>query len=175
MILIKSKTNKKFTFNSVSKTLKNINYSIIIPVPVEENTGVDSRTEQFLGQINPDVIRRAPFEMYAFLEQANERVPSAEEIAKEGDINISEPGALIAFAGPRVVKDTAGKELPDGFQTSEFQLEKGFLDFVEKTNPDIIDINYGCPVKKVACKGAGAGILQDIPKMVKMTAEIVKT
>lgn len=44
----------------------------------------------------------------------------------------------------------------------------------EQTNPDIIDINYGCPVKKVACKGAGAGILQDIPKMVKMTAEIVK-
>lgn len=44
----------------------------------------------------------------------------------------------------------------------------------EQTNPDIIDINYGCPVKKVACKGSGAGILQDIPKMVKMTAAIVK-
>lgn len=40
--------------------------------------------------------------------------------------------------------------------------------------PDIVDINYGCPVKNVACKGAGAGILQDIPKMVAMTAEIVK-
>lgn len=47
-----------------------------------------------------------------------------------GDINIAEPGALIAFAGPRVVKDTTGKELPKGFQTSEFQLEKGFLDFI---------------------------------------------
>jgi tRNA-dihydrouridine synthase B len=46
---------------------------------------------------------------------------------------------------------------------------------IAKTNPDIVDINYGCPVKKVACKGAGAGILQDIPKMVRMTAEIVKT
>ena len=45
-----------------------------------------------------------------------------------GDINIAEPKALIAFAGPRVVKDTTGKELPEGFQTSEFQLEKGFLD-----------------------------------------------
>lgn len=44
----------------------------------------------------------------------------------------------------------------------------------EKVNPDLIDINYGCPVKKVACKGAGAGLLQDIPKMVSMTAEIVK-
>jgi tRNA-dihydrouridine synthase B len=40
--------------------------------------------------------------------------------------------------------------------------------------PDLIDINYGCPVKNVACKGAGAALLQDIPKMVKMTAEIVK-
>ena len=45
-----------------------------------------------------------------------------------GDINIAEPGALIAFAGPRVVKDTTGKKLPEGFQTSEFLLEKGFLD-----------------------------------------------
>ena len=47
-----------------------------------------------------------------------------------GDINIGEPGALIAFAGPRVVKDTTGKDLPEGFQTSEFLLEHGFLDFI---------------------------------------------
>ena len=47
-----------------------------------------------------------------------------------GDINIAEPGALIAFAGPRVVKDTTGKDLPEGFQRSEFLLEKGFLDFI---------------------------------------------
>jgi acetyl-CoA carboxylase carboxyl transferase subunit beta len=47
-----------------------------------------------------------------------------------GDINIAEPGALIGFAGPRVVKDTTGKDLPDGFQTSEFLLEHGFLDFI---------------------------------------------
>ena len=47
-----------------------------------------------------------------------------------GDINIAEPKALIAFAGPRVVKDTTGQELPDGFQRSEFLLEKGFLDFI---------------------------------------------
>lgn len=45
-----------------------------------------------------------------------------------GDINIAEPGALIGFAGPRVVKDTTGKDLPEGFQTSEFLLEHGFLD-----------------------------------------------
>ena len=47
-----------------------------------------------------------------------------------GDINISEPGALIGFAGPRVVRDTTGKELPDGFQTAEFVKEHGFLDFI---------------------------------------------
>ena len=47
-----------------------------------------------------------------------------------GDINIAEPKALIAFAGPRVVKDTTGQDLPDGFQKSEFLLEKGFLDFI---------------------------------------------
>jgi acetyl-CoA carboxylase carboxyl transferase subunit beta len=47
-----------------------------------------------------------------------------------GDINIAEPGALIGFAGPRVVKDTTGKDLPEGFQTSEFLLEHGFLDFI---------------------------------------------
>jgi len=49
-----------------------------------------------------------------------------------GDINISEPGALIGFAGPRVVKDTTGKDLPKDFQTSEFLKEKGFLDFITK-------------------------------------------
>ena len=47
-----------------------------------------------------------------------------------GDINISEPGALIGFAGPRVVRDTTGQELPDGFQTAEFVMEHGFLDFI---------------------------------------------
>lgn len=47
-----------------------------------------------------------------------------------GDINISEPGALIGFAGPRVVRETIGKELPEGFQTAEFVLDHGFLDFI---------------------------------------------
>lgn len=47
-----------------------------------------------------------------------------------GDINISEPGALIGFAGPRVVKEATGQDLPDNFQTSEFLLEHGFLDFI---------------------------------------------
>ncbi len=48
------------------------------------------------------------------------------------------------------------------------------VEMIEKVNPDIIDINYGCPVKKVVAKGAGAGVLKDLDKMQKMTAEIVK-
>lgn len=47
-----------------------------------------------------------------------------------GDVNIAEPKALIGFAGPRVIKQTIGKELPEGFQTSEFLLENGFVDFI---------------------------------------------
>ena len=51
-----------------------------------------------------------------------------------GDIIISEPGALIGFAGPRVVKDTTGQDLPDGFQRSEFLIENGFSDFISHRN-----------------------------------------
>ncbi len=47
-----------------------------------------------------------------------------------GDINIAEPGAMIGFAGPRIVKETIGKDLPKDFQTSEFVLEHGFLDMI---------------------------------------------
>ena len=71
-----------------------------------------------------------------------------------GDINIAEPKALIAFAGPRVVKDTTGQELPDGFQKSEFLLEKGFLDFIThrrdlKRNINLyIDLILNKPIRK---------------------------
>ena len=58
-----------------------------------------------------------------------------------GDVNFAEPNALVAFAGPRVVKDTTGKELPEGFQTSEFLLEKGFLDFISHRNELKMQIN----------------------------------
>jgi acetyl-CoA carboxylase carboxyl transferase subunit beta len=51
-----------------------------------------------------------------------------------GDINIAEPKALIGFAGPRVVKETIGRDLPEGFQSSEFVLEHGFLDYIVKRN-----------------------------------------
>ena len=47
-----------------------------------------------------------------------------------GDVNIAEPGALIGFAGPRVIKETIKRDLPEGFQRSEFILEHGFLDFI---------------------------------------------
>jgi acetyl-CoA carboxylase carboxyl transferase subunit beta len=50
--------------------------------------------------------------------------------AMQGDLNIAEPGALIGFAGPRVIQQTIGESLPEGFQTSEFLLERGFLDLV---------------------------------------------
>ena len=68
-------------------------------------------------------------------------------------------------------------ERPVGIQIFGNNIEsmKMATEMTAKANPDIIDINYGCPVKKVAGKGAGAGILQDIPKMVRMTAEIVKS
>ncbi|MBU86693.1 MAG: acetyl-CoA carboxylase, carboxyltransferase subunit beta [Flavobacteriaceae bacterium] len=72
-----------------------------------------------------------------------------------GDINISEPGALIGFAGPRVVKDTTGQDLPNGFQTSEFLLEHGFLDFIthrtklkEKINL-YLDLILNKPIRKI--------------------------
>jgi acetyl-CoA carboxylase carboxyl transferase subunit beta len=51
-----------------------------------------------------------------------------------GDINIAEPNALIGFAGPRVIKETIGKDLPEGFQRSEFLVEHGFVDFVVERN-----------------------------------------
>lgn len=68
-------------------------------------------------------------------------------------------------------------ERPIGIQIfgSEIDSMMQCAEIIEKVQPDIIDINYGCPVKKVACKGAGAGILQDIPKMVRMTEAVVKS
>jgi acetyl-CoA carboxylase carboxyl transferase subunit beta len=47
-----------------------------------------------------------------------------------GDFNIAEPGAMIGFAGPRVIRETIGKDLPKGFQSAEFVLDHGFLDFI---------------------------------------------
>jgi nifR3 family TIM-barrel protein len=85
---------------------------------------------------------------------------------------------LIRDAAKSIQKlDIYEYERPIGIQIFGYEIESMMQAavIIEKTNPDIIDINYGCPVKKVACKGAGAGILQDIPKMVRMTEAIVKS
>ena len=79
---------------------------------------------------------------------------------------------LIRDAAKSVQKlDIFEYERPVGIQIfgSEFDSMMRATELCERVNPDIIDINFGCPVKKVACKGAGAGILQDIPKMVSLT------
>ena len=73
-----------------------------------------------------------------------------------GDINISEPGALIGFAGPRVVKDTTGKDLPEGFQKAEFVLDHGFLDFIShrkdlKTKITLyLDLILNRPIREIS-------------------------
>lgn len=85
---------------------------------------------------------------------------------------------LIRSASKSIQKlDIFEYERPIGIQIfgNDIDSMKEATKIAEEVNPDIIDINYGCPVKKVTCKGAGAGILKDIPKMVKMTKEIVKS
>ena len=85
--------------------------------------------------------------------------------------------ALIRDAAQSVAKlDIFKYEKPIGIQIfgHDIDVMRESVEITERVQPDIIDINYGCPVKKVTCKGAGAGILQDIPKMVRMTAEMVK-
>ncbi|MGD1946774.1 MAG: tRNA dihydrouridine synthase DusB [Croceivirga sp.] len=84
---------------------------------------------------------------------------------------------LIRDAAKSVIKlDIYEKERPVGIQIFGAELDSMLqaIDIVEKSNPDIIDINFGCPVKKVVCKNAGAGILRDIPLMVKLTEAMVK-
>ena len=89
---------------------------------------------------------------------------------------ISSEGLIRNAAKSTKKLDIYTKERPVGIQIFGSNLDSmlGAVDIVERTNPDIIDINYGCPVKKVVCKGAGAGILKDIPLMVSLTKEIVE-
>ena len=84
---------------------------------------------------------------------------------------------LIRDAAKSVIKlDIYEKERPVGIQIFGADLDSMLrsVEIVEQTGPDIIDINFGCPVSKVVCKGAGAGILKDIDKMVKLTEAMVK-
>ena len=90
---------------------------------------------------------------------------------------ISSEGLIRDAVKSRQKLDIFEYERPIGIQIfgSDIESMREATEITAAAHPDIIDINYGCPVKKVACKGAGAGILQDIPKMVAMTAEIVKS
>ena len=84
---------------------------------------------------------------------------------------------LIRDAAKSIMKlDIYEQERPIGIQIFGAELDSMLLatEIVAQTNPDVIDINFGCPVKKVTCKGAGAAILQDIPKMVRLTEAVVK-
>ncbi len=85
---------------------------------------------------------------------------------------------LIRDAAKSVKKlDIYEEERPIGIQIFGSNLEsmKRSAEIVEASNPNLLDINYGCPVKKVVCKDAGAGILRDIPRMVRLTDTIVKS
>lgn len=89
---------------------------------------------------------------------------------------ISSEGLIRDAAKSMAKLDIFDYEKPIGIQIfgNEINSMREAAAIVEEARPDILDINYGCPVSKVACKGAGAGILLDIDKMVSMTAEIVK-
>ena len=85
---------------------------------------------------------------------------------------------LIRDAAKSVKKlDIFDYERPVGIQFYGGNIEsmKEATEIIEAENPDLIDINYGCPVKGVACKGAGAGLLQDVDKMVRITEEVVRS
>ena len=89
---------------------------------------------------------------------------------------ISSEGLIRNAAKSTMKLDIYEKERPVGIQIFGANLDSMLqsVDIVEQTKPDIIDINFGCPVKKVVCKGAGAGILKDIDKMEMLTREMAK-
>jgi tRNA-dihydrouridine synthase len=89
---------------------------------------------------------------------------------------ISSEGLIRDAAKSRMKLDIYEYERPIGVQIfgSDTETMVKCAEIIEATGPDLLDINYGCPVMKVTCKGAGAGILKDIPKMVSMTEAIVK-
>ncbi|MCE7061460.1 tRNA dihydrouridine synthase DusB [Dyadobacter sp. CY343] len=85
---------------------------------------------------------------------------------------------LIRDAAKSVQKlDIFEYERPVGIQLfgSDVETMGSCAEIASRVNPDLIDINYGCPVKNVACRGAGAALLQDVPKMVKMTEAVIKS
>jgi len=89
---------------------------------------------------------------------------------------ISSEGLIRDAAKSKMKLDIFEYERPIGIQIfgSEIESMVKSAEIIEAVNPNLLDINYGCPVSKVTCKGAGAGILQNIPKMVAMTEAVVK-
>src|SRR5688572_26939523 len=108
--------------------------------------------------------------------------PPFRAVCKEGGADlmytefISSEGLIRDAAKSRQKLDIFEYERPIGIQLFGGDIGNmvGSAEIATQARPDLIDINYGCPVKAVACRGAGAALLQDIPKMVKMTEEIVK-
>ncbi len=90
---------------------------------------------------------------------------------------ISSEGLIRNAIKSRMKLDVFDYERPIGIQIFGGDEESMALSaqIVDAANPDLVDINFGCPVKKVVCKGAGAGILKDLPKMVKVTEAVVKS
>src|SRR3984885_9321465 len=90
---------------------------------------------------------------------------------------ISSEGLIRNAIKSRQKLDIFEKERPVGIQIFGGDEESLSLaaKIVDTTNPDLLDINYGCPVKKVACRGAGAGVLKDIPLMIKLTGAVIKS
>jgi nifR3 family TIM-barrel protein len=90
---------------------------------------------------------------------------------------VSSEGLIRDAAKSKKKLDIFEYERPIGIQLfgSDIDSMREAAEIATQASPDLIDINYGCPVKNVACRGAGAALLQDIPKMVAMTSEIVKT
>jgi tRNA-dihydrouridine synthase B len=108
--------------------------------------------------------------------------PPFRAVCKEGGADlmytefISSEGLIRHAAKSRQKLDIFEYERPIGIQLFGGDIDNMVqsAEIASEVQPDLIDINYGCPVKAVACRGAGAALLQDIPKMVKMTSEIVK-
>lgn len=108
--------------------------------------------------------------------------PPFRAVCKEGGADlmytefISSEGLIRAAAKSRQKLDIFEYERPIGIQLFGGHVDsmREAAEIAAAVHPDLIDINYGCPVKAVACKGAGAALLQDIPKMVRMTDEVVK-
>jgi len=138
-----------------------------------------AQKQQFMVRIGPVELPDFPL-LLAPMEDVSD--PPFRTLCKEqgADVMYTEfisSEGLIRDAAKSVVKlDIYEKERPIGIQIFGAELDSMLqaVDIVTETGPDIIDINFGCPVKKVVCKNAGAGILRDIPLMVKLTEAMVK-